>query len=269
MPGSGARRPARPYSAPLALRDRHGRRFSPDGRWIVTAGPRSAQLWQPGVPIRRAAVPFAGDRRPVGDADERSLRRDEPDRARGQQGRHRAHLPVLSLRQPRGAAPPGAPAPVSDPSGAAEIRRIGPRRARADPLDTLVAMSAFKTTDVYAPTGDQPQAIEELSREHRGRQPLPDAARRDRHRQDRDDGVDHREGRQARARDRAQQDARRAALQRVPRVLPARTPSSTSSPTTTTTSPRRTSRRPISTSRRTRPRTTTSRACGSPPPPRC
>ena len=53
-----------------------------------------------------------------------------------------------------------------------------------------------------------------------GRQPLPDAARRDRHRQDGDDGVDHRAGRAPGARDRAQQDARRAALQRVPRVLP-------------------------------------------------
>ena len=41
---------------------------------------------------------------------------------------------------------------------------------------------------------------------------------------------------------RAQQDARRAAVQRVPDVLPAATRSSTSSPTTTTTSPRRTSR---------------------------
>ena len=45
------------------------------------------------------------------------------------------------------------------------------------------------------------------------------------------------------ARHRAQQDARRAALQRVPDVLPATTRSSTSSPTTTTTSPRPTSRR--------------------------
>ena len=49
---------------------------------------------------------------------------------------------------------------------------------------------------------------------------LPDAARRDRHGQDRDDGLDHRAGPAPRARDRPQQDARRAALQRVPRVLP-------------------------------------------------
>ena len=87
--------------------------------------------------------------------------------------------------------------------------------------------------------------------------------------QDGDDGLDHREGRPAGARDRAQQDARRAALQRVPRVLPARTPSSTSSPTTTTTSPRRTSRRPTSTSRRTARATTTSTGCATRRPRTC
>ena len=54
------------------------------------------------------------------------------------------------------------------------------------------------------------------------------------------------------ARDRAQQDARRAALQRVPRPTSPTTRSSTSSPTTTTTSPRPTSRAATSTSRRTR-----------------
>ena len=95
------------------------------------------------------------------------------------------------------------------------------------------------------------------------RQPRADAPRRDRHRQDGDDGLGHRGAPAPGARDRAQQDARRAALQRVPRVLPRRTRSSTSSPTTTTTSPRRTSRRPTSTSRRTRRRTTTSPGCGS------
>ncbi len=54
----------------------------------------------------------------------------------------------------------------------------------------------------------------------RRRQPLPDDPRRDRHRQDGDDGVDDRAPPAPRARHRAQQDARRAALQRVPRVLP-------------------------------------------------
>src|SRR4051812_3996934 len=47
-----------------------------------------------------------------------------------------------------------------------------------------------------------------------------DARGRDRHRQDRDDGLDDRESRPAGAHHRAQQDACRAALQRVPRVLP-------------------------------------------------
>ena len=49
---------------------------------------------------------------------------------------------------------------------------------------------------------------------------LPDAARRHRHRQDLHDGGDDRGGAAALAGDRPQQDARGAALQRVPRVLP-------------------------------------------------
>ena len=64
------------------------------------------------------------------------------------------------------------------------------------------------------------------ARRHRraGRRParrraLPDAARRHRHGQDGDDGVGDRADPAAGARDRPQQDAGRAALQRVPRVL--------------------------------------------------
>ena len=49
---------------------------------------------------------------------------------------------------------------------------------------------------------------------------LPDPARRDRHRQDVHDGQRHRARAEADAGDRPQQDARGAALQRVPRVLP-------------------------------------------------
>jgi excinuclease ABC subunit B len=41
---------------------------------------------------------------------------------------------------------------------AADRSRVG-----ADTPDTLVRMAAFKTTDAYAPTGDQPQAIAELA----------------------------------------------------------------------------------------------------------
>ena len=81
-------------------------------------------------------------------------------------------------------------------------------------------MAALKTSSAYVPTGDQPAAIATLVRGAPRRRALPDAARRDRHRQDRGDGLDHRAGPAAGARDRAQQDARRAALQRVPRVLP-------------------------------------------------
>ena len=54
----------------------------------------------------------------------------------------------------------------------------------------------------------------------RARRPPPDAAGRDRHRQDRDARLDDRALPEADARPRPQQDARRAALQRVPGVLP-------------------------------------------------
>ena len=60
----------------------------------------------------------------------------------------------------------------------------------------------------------------EAGRGHRARGQRPDAARRHRHRQDDDDGGDDR-GRPAAGADHgAQQDARRAAVQRVPDVLP-------------------------------------------------
>ena len=52
------------------------------------------------------------------------------------------------------------------------------------------------------------------------REPRPDAPRGDRHRQDGDDGLGDGRAPAPGARDRAQQDARRAALQRVPGVLP-------------------------------------------------
>ena len=115
-------------------------------------------------------------------------------------------------------------------------------------------MAELKTSAGYVPTGDQPRAIEEIARSLTAGeryQTLLGAT-----------GTGKtatmawiiEQIAEAGARDRAQQDARRPALQRVPRVLPGRTRSSTSSPTTTTTSPRRTSLRPTSTSRRTRSR---------------
>ena len=80
-------------------------------------------------------------------------------------------------------------------------------------------MPPFKTSVRVQPTGDQPQAIAAF-REPALRGSVPVPARRHRHRQDGDDGLDHRGAAAPGARDRAQQDARRAALQRVPRVLP-------------------------------------------------
>ena len=81
-------------------------------------------------------------------------------------------------------------------------------------------MPPFKTSDDYSADRRPAAGDREARRVDRGGRALPDPARRDRHRQDGDDGVDHREGRPPGARDRPQQDARRAALQRVPRVLP-------------------------------------------------
>ena len=123
------------------------------------------------------------------------------------------------------------------------------------------------STPPTRPTADQPAAIDVARRGARGRASVPDPARRDRHRQDVHDGRRDRARPAPGAGDRAQQDARRAALQRVPRVLPRERRSSTSSPTTTTTSPRPTSRRRTSTSRRTRRSTTRSTASATPRPP--
>ena len=81
-------------------------------------------------------------------------------------------------------------------------------------------MPDFKLDSVFTPTADQPKAIAGAGRGHRGRRALPDAARRDRHRQDDDDGGRDRGGPAPDAGDRAQQDARGAAVQRVPHVLP-------------------------------------------------
>ena len=102
----------------------------------------------------------------------------------------------------------------------ADRRRLRGLPVTATALDTL---GRWPSSRPPTPTR-RPATSRRRSRSSRASieagEPLPDAARRDRHRQDGDDGLDHREGRQAGARDRAQQDARRAALQRVPRVLP-------------------------------------------------
>ena len=112
------------------------------------------------------------------------------------------------------------PANARAASAARATRRTGERLQPQSDGYAWRAVQPLKTSSSYVPTGDQPQAIERLVRRHPRGRALPDAPRRDRHRQDGDDGLDHRAGAAAGARDRAQQDARRAALQRVPGVLP-------------------------------------------------
>ena len=121
---------------------------------------------------------------------------------------------------------------------------------------------AFQLHSPYAPAGDQPQAIDELVAGLRAGEAAPDAARRDRLRQDLHD----------RQRDRAVGPAHAGRFRTTRRWRPSCTPSSssssprtrsaTSSATTTTTSPRPTSRRRTRTSPRTPASTTTSTGCG-------
>ncbi len=80
----------------------------------------------------------------------------------------------------------------------------------------------FELNPAYTPTADQPKAIAGLAEAGR-RGAIPDPAGRDRDGKDVHDGGDDRGGAAALAGDRPQQDACRAALQRVPRVLPRRT----------------------------------------------
>src|SRR3954471_14964305 len=104
---------------------------------------------------------------------------------------------------------PEGPGGVQRGAGVADGRRYPVRCGRA-------------AHDLHLQPDRRPAAGD---REARGRDPrggaVPDARRRDWYRKDGDDGLDDREGWPAGARDRPQQDARGAALQRVPRVLPA------------------------------------------------
>ncbi len=124
-------------------------------------------------------------------------------------------------------------------------------------------MPDFRLVADFRPTGDQPQAIEKLADGLARGVPPPDAPRGDRHRQDGDDRVDHREAPASDAGAGPQQDARGPALQRASGSSSRTTPSSTSSATSTTTSRRRTCPAATPTSRRTRPATTRSTSCGT------
>ena len=74
-----------------ALRHVSDAKFSPDGRWIVTAGPED----RPALAARRRESTAAlRVRRPDDAADQRGLRPDRPRRAHGEQGRHGQNLPL-------------------------------------------------------------------------------------------------------------------------------------------------------------------------------
>ena len=85
-------------------------------------------------------------------------------------------------------------------------------------VDRLCRLSS--STPIYSPTADQPAAIDGIAEAIDGGRARGDAAGRHRHGQDDDDGGDDRAAAAAGAGDRAQQDARGPALQRVPDVLP-------------------------------------------------
>ncbi len=81
--------------------------------------------------------------------------------------------------------------------------------------------SPYELHQPFEPAGDQPEAIDKLVEGLDRRTVVPDAARCHRIGQDVHDGQRHRAHRPPGDRDRAEQDARRAALLRIPRVLPA------------------------------------------------
>ena len=84
-------------------------------------------------------------------------------------------------------APAGVPArPTRASSGSAERADAAAPAARAATVGARCPTSS--STPSSRPTADQPQAIESLAEGVRRGRALPDAARRDRHRQDDDDG---------------------------------------------------------------------------------
>src|SRR5438309_7356384 len=109
-------------------------------------------------------------------------------------------------------------ASVSAATTASPTRRTRARVAAGTAVPLLCAAAAdlIGLRPDRRPAGGDRGARERFPR---GRA-LSDAARCDRHRQDGDDGLDHRADPEADARDRTQQDPGSSALQRVPRVLP-------------------------------------------------
>ena len=138
-----------------------------------------------------------------------------------------------ALRAPRGAAVRGGSGgasglaePAVATSDRSAVRMTGSPRLRCDSPDQLRPCSSpfpnspYELHQPFQPAGDQPEAIAKLVEGLERRPRVPDAARRHGLGQDVHDGQRDRADRPAGARARAQQDARRAALLRVPRFFP-------------------------------------------------
>src|SRR5581483_6655244 len=106
------------------------------------------------------------ERRPAGQASAglRGASADNPEP--GGSGRGRGDRTASRYGQPRARAILRS-AELPDDEAAHDPqrnRRLPARPARTDAAATLVAVTSFRTSAAYSPTGDQPQAIEELSR---------------------------------------------------------------------------------------------------------
>ena len=115
----------------------------------------------------------------------------------------------------------GASAQIRSRAGPVKGSKMRGSVALAQPSRMLVNFpdSPYQLFRPFEPAGDQPEAIAAPDRRPRRRPCLPDAARRHRLRQDVHDGQRDRAHRPPGAGPRAEQDARGAALLRVPRVL--------------------------------------------------
>ena len=191
---------------------------STDGRWVATAGPLKAGIWEVGSSDLPSNLLFflTGNEAPVSSV---AFSRSALDGLDGRPRRLRSLLHVLPLRRAARtrAAREGQVEPLQDPTEA--VRRL----ARPGEPRGLPCLGGHRLQDPRRVPPDRRPAEGDrrAHREHQARRPVPDHARRHRHGQDGDHGLDDRAAPAAGARHRAQQDPGRAALQRVPRVLPA------------------------------------------------
>ena len=226
-----------PGGAPARLRPARARRERCERCPAARAGTACAGSWPPTNPSRTscaarrsgasrrcasarpspAAVQRLGSRLRAG----RLLARSQA-RARVRRGRRRT---TPATRSTRTAAATALSPTRGHPDAARHLAgprtRAWPSRSRRSSAGaSLERRARLQGQPRLPPVADQEQARDALAEGIDARRPLPDAARRHRRRQDRHDGLHDRAGPAPGARDRPQQDARRPALQRVPRVLP-------------------------------------------------